>query len=135
MADYDDFFFIKTDANGDRLVIHTNIKITDDHLVRAGEIEGVEYVWTGSHLLGIIGKNPIKPMLVAKVLINCFSFSRWFISGDLAREVRNQCYAVQRARYEKHRSEAVLARDGDQVLKYHALLEELLENESVIRLV
>ena len=134
MADYDAFFLIRTDGEN-RVTVNTSIRITDDHLMRAYKVEGVEYVWTGNCLLGIIGKAPIKPALIAELLLGCFGTGRWLIKGDLARETRNQCYAVQRARYKKHHSEAVLAGDGDQILRYHALLEELLMEESIIRLV
>lgn len=88
MADYDAFFLISTDGEN-RVTVNTSIRITNDHLMRAYKIEGVEYVWTGTCLLGIIGKAPIKPALIAELLLGCFGTGRWLIEGDLAREVRD----------------------------------------------
>ena len=133
MADYDAFFLIR--ADNDRLVINTSIRVADDHLMRAYKVEGVEYVWTGNCLLGIIGKAPIKPALIAELLLGCFGTGRWLIKGDLAREVRDQCYAMRRTQYEKHLHEAYAAADRDNILKYHGFLEDLHRNESIIELV
>lgn len=134
MADYDAFFLIRTDGEN-RVTVNTSIRITDDHLMRAYKIEGVEYVWTGNCLLGIIGRAFIKPALVAELLLGCFGTGRWLIQGDLAREVRDQCYAMRRTQYEKHLHEAYAAADRDNILKYHGFLEDLHRNESIIELV
>ena len=133
MASYDDFFVIKV-MDGD-ITIHTSRKLRNEHLWQIIQIDGVEAAWAIDESTFGFRASGSKPVVVAEVLLDCFGTGTWRITGDFAGNVRKWCYTMRKAQYEKHFHEAVITGDGDQILKYHALLEELLENESVIRLV
>ena len=42
---------------------------------------------------------------------------------------------MRKAQYEQLLHDAVITGDGDKLLRYHDLLEELLEEESIVRLI
>lgn len=133
MANYDDFFVIKS-MNGD-ITIRTNRELYNEHLWQIIQINGVEAAWAIDESTFGFRASYSDPLVVANVLLGCFGTGAWRITGDLADEVRKWCYTMRKAQYEKHFHEAVITGDGDQILKYHDLLEELLEEESIVRLV
>lgn len=133
MANYDDFFVIKA-MNGD-ITIRTNRELYNEHLWQIIQINGVEAAWAIDESTFGFRASYSDPLVVANVLLGCFGTGAWRITGDLADEVRKWCYTMRKAQYEQLLHEAVIAEDEDKLLRYYDLLEELLEEESIVRLV
>lgn len=133
MAGYDDFFVIN--VTGGDITVRTSKKIRNEHLWQIIQNGGVEAAWAIDESTFGLRASYSEPLIVAKVLLDCFGTGTWRITGDLADDVRKWCYTMRKAQYEKHFNEAVITGDGDQILKYYDLLEELLEEESIVRLV
>ena len=133
MAGYDDFFVIN--VTGGDITVHTSKKLRNEHLWQIIQNSSVEAAWAINECTFGFRASYSEPLIVAKVLLDCFGTGTWRITGDLADDVRKWCYTMRKAQYEKHFHEAVITEDGDQILKYYDLLEELLEEESIVRLV
>lgn len=133
MADYDDFFVIKV-MNGD-ITIRTNRELYNEHLWQIIQINGVEAAWVINESTFGFRASGSKPVVVAEVLLDCFGTGTWRITGDFAGNVRKWCYTMRKAQYEQLLHDAVITGDEDKLLRYHDLLEELLEEESIVRLI
>ena len=133
MAGYDDFFVIN--VTGGDITVRTSKKIRNEHLWQIIQINGVEAAWAIDESTFGFRASYSDPLVVANVLLGCFGTGAWRITGDLADEVRKWCYTMRKAQYEQLLHEAVIAEDEDKLLRYYDLLEELLEEESIVRLV
>lgn len=133
MAGYDDFFVIN--VTGGDITVRTSKKIRNEHLWQIIQNGGVEAAWAIDESTFGLRASYSEPLIVAKVLLDCFGTGTWRITGDLAANIREWCYTMRKAQYEQLLHEAVIAEDEDKLLRYYDLLEELLEEESIVRLV
>ena len=133
MADYDDFFVIN--VTGGDITVHTSKRLRNEHLWQIIQNSSVEAAWAINECTFGFRASGSKPVVVAEVLLDCFGTGTWRITGDFAGNVRKWCYTMRKAQYEQLLHDAVITGDEDKLLRYHDLLEELLEEENIVRLI